>query len=115
MNEIIKNHLQQAVEFEKFADNLKIDHSKNEQYINDLYHILEYVKMDAVQISKITKKLTQALRIRRQLNDDRSACMIISSTPRNTLVSINEIEDRLAQRREKYCRDAHLAFAKYFK
>ena len=114
MNEIIKNHLQQSAEFEKFADTLKIDHSKNEQYINDIYHILEYVKMDAVQISKITKKLTHALRARRQLNDDRSACMIIASTPRNTPVSIKEIEDRIAKRGEKYCHEAHLSFIKYF-
>lgn len=45
------------------------DMKNAEEEVNNLYHILEYVSLNAVQMMKVSKKLKQALIVRREAKE----------------------------------------------
>lgn len=114
MNEHIKNHLLSIANLKELAIETKNELSCNDKVICDLYHILEYVKMDAVQRSRVTKKLATALQKRRALKETHNALSLILDTSPAKLISFEEFEKRASHRALNYKKEAEENFKKYF-
>lgn len=93
---------------------LKTKQSNNDHEINDLYHIIELLNINAAQTSKVTKLLKAALRLRRELKEQQSACqMAMQGTIEKIPLSV-EFSRRRSVREAQYRGEALVAFDRLF-
>ena len=113
MNTLIQNHLNSSVQImNAYEENRKL-RAKNDGIVNDLYHILEFVKLDAVQMSKVAKQLRQALQTRRKLKEDSILFQSILDTT-TSKIKPDELIQRQNNRISKYIEESHASFKSIF-
>lgn len=115
MQQFIKDHLQSAEIFKAETKKLADTASIVDKEISNLYHMLEILNLDAVHIAKISKKLSAALKVRRELKEDLNVCNLILHTSPAKLLPLEEFEKRGEQRAKRYKEEAQIHFDKMFK
>ena len=115
MQQFIKDHLKSTEHFKLEMKNLKDKVSANDKEINNLYHMLEVLKLNAVYIAKISKKLSAALKLRRTLKEDLNICQVIVNSVVEKTLPLEEFERRTEERAVKYAEEAQNHFDEMFK
>lgn len=87
--------------------------SEVDKKVNDCYHILELMDLDAIKMTVITKKLKTALRERRVLKDAVSVIDAIKRNP-NNLFDPKDLKNRVETRRQRHLSLAKEAMIKHF-
>lgn len=88
--------------------------SNLDRQINDFYHVMELVPLNASELSIITKKLRNSLKYRRELKEQSmTICNMLSSNV-ESIKSPELIESNAKNRLEKYTQEALLSYSKIF-
>lgn len=96
------------------ADLLKLTSSIDKQ-INDHYHIIELVSLNASQLSKVTKSLKDLLKQRREAKENLNAVSNFLSGNLENAKTPETMKKNANDRENKYRAEAVLAFNAMFK
>lgn len=90
------------------------EQSTIDKSINDFYHMLEYLPLNACQLSKVAKQLKLALQARRALKEMINVNQVVLQGSVEKLKTREEIMQRTADRDATYRAEAKAAFNKFF-
>lgn len=98
-------------EFKQLNEDADKNISALDAKINDLYHIIEYLPLNAVELSKVMKVLRESLNARREWKDCRanatSSLSKLSSSDLSHYKSRTKITD---ERNEKYYKESLVSY-----
>lgn len=80
--------------------------------INDLYHVIEYVSVSAVEMVKIYNRLKKKLTERRQVKEDISLAMSFVQKLGEVANLAKDASKRAENRKQKYRQEANIAYQK---
>lgn len=80
--------------------------------INDLYHVIEYVSVSAVEMVKIYNRLKKKLAERRQVKEDISLAMSFAQKLGEVANLANDASKRAENRKQKYKQESNIAYQK---
>ena len=83
-----------------------------DQKVNDLYHILEYCALDAVQLAKVTKELREVLKERRQKKE--RMYVLWGVVDPNSKSSFEKILQNSEKRQKEYAKESKTSYEKLF-
>lgn len=117
MNSAISEVIEKVKALRTYETDLKKQFEINNQEIDDLYHVLEFVALPASKMIVIAKKLKIALIDRRRIKEELSVldsfkCQDIAKMEPEKFVSDREKNEN--SRRTKYAYEANEAYAKIF-
>lgn len=109
MNKIIQTHFDSTIQIMAEYEEKRKLQIEVDGVINDLYRILEFVKLDAVNIGKVTKKLRENLQLRRRIKEELILMMAITDTTTGKL-NPGELLQRQKVRISKYIAESNESF-----
>lgn len=80
--------------------------------INDLYHVIEYVSVSAVEMVKIYNRLKKKLAERRQVKEDISLAMSFTQKLGEVANLAKDASKRAENRKQKYKQESNIAYQK---
>lgn len=81
-------------------------HSAVEKKICDVYHRIELLNLNAVEMSKAARELREALRERRRLKDGMRYHQSVGAQLKNVEVSIKEIDKNIAKDHDRWRKES---------
>ncbi len=110
-----------VIELVAIVDKLKAEHgaviaelSTIDKSMNDLYHMIEYLPLNARDLSRVTKKMKEHLRRRRALKEQSNINQMILQGIVEKTKAVSDIEKRVTDREASYRAEAKVAFDKMF-
>ncbi len=80
--------------------------------INDLYHVIEYVSVSAVEMVKIYNRPKKKLAERRQVKEDISLAMSFTQKLGDVANLANDAAKRAENRKQKYKQESNISYQK---
>lgn len=93
-------------------DSINSQVSNVDRDINDHYHVLELVDLDAVEIMKVTSSLRKLLKLRRKLKEDQILVNNFLSSSVDSAKSPATHSQNAEDREKKYIREAYQSFSR---
>lgn len=80
--------------------------------INDLYHVIEYVSVSAVEMVKIYNRLKKKLAERRRVKEDISLAMSFTQKLGEVANLAKDASKRAENRKQKYKQESNISYQK---
>ena len=112
MNNIFETHFQALEEIRLLHTTRLKDLNNIDALVTDLYHMIECLNLDAVQLMRVTKKLKEVLKQRREIKEDVTFCQIVLNP--TTKITFAEMQKRKMARLDSHKKEAAEKFKKLF-